>query len=197
MAQSKHRDIMFGRGEHHPAARVKIEHLRFAPRFDDHCTQSLAGETFRACLQYRRGIGCFHHEQPGRIEAKGKQSGCRNLTGFERRKILPHPKQPFAFLDHPDCQSENETRGGGFVSGLRINFVQRAASEAALQTAIRRLMPQRLKTPLPYVGRGAMSDSRAVAAPSGGAPRAPDLIRGPPLARRVRGPTQLNVHVLF
>jgi len=188
---------MFGSGEHQPAARVKIEALRLAPGFDDHRAQPLAGESFRSCLQDCCGIGCFHEKQAGGIEAKGKQSGWRNFAGLNCGEILPHPKQPFAFLDHPHCQGENETCGGGFVSGLRgINFVQCAAFEAAFETAIRRLMPQRLKTPLPNGGRGAISDSKAVAAPSGGALRAERV----PLARRVRffSPRlQLFVHVMF
>ena len=143
VTQRKSGDAMFCRRKRQPAACYQVERFRPAPEFDHHRAKPVAIQSFGAGPQGSGRIGNFHNQQTCGIKTKSEQAGAENLTPFECRKILLHPEQPFVFANNPRGQPQHKTRGSRRIRRCRRkDFVQRAASQAAIETAVRPRMAQ-------------------------------------------------------
>ena len=125
------------------AAGDKIELSRFAPDFQHHDTQRIAGQRVGRRLQCGVHIRRAHGHEDARIETKFGQSTHRQRARFNFGEILPHPDQRPPGCRPPRKARDKPGRRGTLPAGLSEHLVHRPQGEAALQRRIRVGMAER------------------------------------------------------
>ncbi len=116
---------------------------RFAPDFQHHGAQRIAGERVGGGPQRGVHIGCAHRHQEARIETEFGQSAHRQRARFNLGEILTHPNQRPP-CRHPSRKARDKTRRRGTLPAcIGEHFVHRTHREAALQRRIRVGMAER------------------------------------------------------
>lgn len=117
------------------AAGDEIELARLAPHFQHHRAQRIAGQRIGGGPQRRVDIGGAHGHQQPRIEPQLGKPAHRQRTGFDFRKILPHPDQRPA-RRHSSCKARDKSRRRSALMSLGEHFMHRRACKAAAQRRI-------------------------------------------------------------
>ena len=125
------------------AAGDKIELSRFAPDFQHHDTQRIAGQRVGRRLQCGVHIRRAHGHEDARIETKFGQSTHRQRTRFNLGEILTHPDHGPPGCRPPRKARDKPGRRGTLPAGLSEHLVHRPQGEAALQRRIRVGMAER------------------------------------------------------
>jgi hypothetical protein len=130
------------RGQCQLAAGDEIELARFAPDFQHHATQRIAGQRVGRRPQRGLHIRRAHRHQKTRIETELGQAAHRQRAGFNLGEILPHPYQ------RPPCrrparQPGEEPRRRGALPPFGKHFMHRSYRQAALQGPIDIRVPER------------------------------------------------------
>ena len=131
-----------GASERQPPARHQIEDFRLAGKFHHHRAKRGARQAIAGGAQNIRDIGETQNQELRRIEAKFQKPRRGEFAEFEGGEILPDPQHGF-FRGEAKRQRRREGAGRGFMTGLREDFMQRAALQPAFQTGIGILKPER------------------------------------------------------
>ena len=150
--QQKRGDAGGLRGQSELAAGDEIELARLPPDFQHHGAERIAGQRVGSGPQRGVGVGRAHGHQQPRIETQLAQPAHRQRTGFNFRKILPHPDQRPA-RRHPSREPCDEAGCCCALVALGEHLMHRGSREAALQHGIRCRMAER---DLVEIGRLAM-----------------------------------------
>ena len=130
------------RGERQLAACHEIELPGLAPELEHDGAQRIAGERIGRGAQRAFDIGGAHHHHAARIEAELGEPAHRQRTGFELRKILPHPQQR-PTRAHASRKAHDEAGRGSALTPFAKHLVDRRARKPALQRAVRLAMAER------------------------------------------------------
>ena len=130
------------RGQREFAAGDEIELTRLPPDFQHDGAKRIAGQRVGGGPQRGVGVGGAHRHQQPRIETQFAKPAQRQRTGFNFRKILPHPDQRPA-RRYPSREPRNEARGRCALMALGEHFMHRCDCKPALQRRIRCRMTER------------------------------------------------------
>jgi hypothetical protein len=125
------------------AAGDEIELPRFAPDFQHHGADRIAGKRIGGGPQCGVHIGRAHRHQQARIEAEFGPSAHRQRARFNFGEILTHPNQRPPCRRPPREPCDKTRRRGTLPAGIGEHLVYRTHGEAALQRRIGVGMPQR------------------------------------------------------
>jgi hypothetical protein len=124
------------------AAGDEIELPRLAPDFQHHRTERIASQRIGRSPQRGLHVRRARRHQQARIETEFAKSAHRQRTGFNVRKILPHPQQRPPRADAPR-QAGNEPRRRGTLPSFGKHLMHRAERKAAPQRRIGLRMAKR------------------------------------------------------
>jgi len=136
-------------GQRQPAAGDQIELTRFAPDFQHHDAQRVAGQRVGGGPQRGVDVRRAHRHHTAGIETEFGEATHRQRAGFNFGEILPHPQQrpPGSRPPREPCpprEACNESRRRGAVpAGCGEHLVHRPHGEAALQRGVGVGMPER------------------------------------------------------
>ena len=116
---------------------------RFAPDFQHHGAQRIAGERVGGGSQRGVHIGGAHRHQEARIETEFGQSAHRQRARFNLGEILTYPNQRPPRRRPPRKARDKTRRRGTLPARFREHLVHRTHGEAALQRRIRVGMSER------------------------------------------------------
>ena len=150
------------RGQCQLAAGDEIELAGFAPDFQHHGADRIAGQRVGGGAQGGVHIGCAHGHQEPRIEPEFGQSAHRHRAGFNFGEILPHPYQRPPCRHPPGKACDKSRRRGTLPARFGEHLMHRGHREAALQRRIRFRMAER--HPLERRGVGMRLDALDAAA---------------------------------
>lgn len=142
-AQEKSSHAGLRRGEHEPAARGEIEDFRRARDLDHDGAERFAGERVQCRAQGRSRIVRAQQKHPRGIKPQFQQAERRKLTFFERGEIWPQP-QHVPLRCHAGGKRYRKAARRSLIPGRgRVNLVQGALLDAALEAGIGCRMAQR------------------------------------------------------
>lgn len=130
------------RGQCKFAAGDEIELAGLPPDFQHDGAERIAGQRVGGGPQRGVGVrGAHRHEQP-RIETQFAKPAHRQRTGFDFRKILPHPDQRPAWR-YPSREPCDEAGCRRALMALGEHFMHHCDRKTALQRRIRCRMAER------------------------------------------------------
>ena len=124
------------------AAGDEIELPGFAPDFQHHRANRIAGQRVGRGAQRDVDIGGAHGHHAARIEAEFGEASHRQRAGFDFGKILPDPHQRPP-CRHPPRKPRDEAGRRRALPSLGKHLVHGGQREAALQRRIGIGMPER------------------------------------------------------
>ena len=131
------------RGQCQLAAGDEIELPRFAPDFQHHDADSIAGQRVGGGAQGAVHIGGAHGHQESWVETEFAQPAHRHRAGFNFREILPHPYQRPP-CRHPSREPCDESRRRGTLPArFGEHLMHRGDRKTALKHRIRFRMAER------------------------------------------------------
>lgn len=141
-AQEKRGDVLLRAGQREAAAGNEIKDFRLTRNLDYDSAQRRASERIGTCLDRIVRMRGTDQKDLRWINAEFEKTGGGKLTEFERRKILADPENLF-LVRNARGKTGGESRGGRLMPCRRINFMQRATLEPALEEDINRRETQR------------------------------------------------------
>ena len=130
------------RGQREFSAGDEIELARLPPDFQHDGAERVAGQRVGGGPQRGVGVGRTHGHQQPRIEPQFTKPAQRQRTGFDFRKVLPHPDQRPA-RRYPPGQPRNESGRRRALVASGEHFMHRCDREPAVQHGIRCRMAKR------------------------------------------------------
>lgn len=130
------------RSERKFAAGYEIELAHLAKGFEHDGAQRIAGERVCHGAKGSLDIGGAHGDEQARIEAEFGKPVRRQRTGFNFRKILPHPDQRLARRHPPGNGSDEPCRRRTLVS-FGKHLMYGSQSEPAAQHRVGTAMAER------------------------------------------------------
>jgi hypothetical protein len=124
------------RGQCQLAAGDEIELARFAPDFQHHDANRIAGQRVGGRAQRGIHVGGAHAHQQPRIETEFGQPAHRQRARFNLGKILTDPHQ-WPPCRRPPRKASDEPGRRGALPSFGEDFVHRGYREAALQGRVR------------------------------------------------------------
>ena len=124
------------------AAGDEIELTGFAPDFQHHRAQRIAGQRIGGGAKCCVDVGGAHGHHAARIEAEFGEARHRQPAGFDLGKILPDPDQrpPRCYPSRQPCDKPGRR---GALPAFRKHLVYGGQREAALQPRIGLRMAER------------------------------------------------------
>jgi hypothetical protein len=149
---------------------------RFAPDFQHHDTQRIAGQCIGGGPQRGVHIRCAHRHHKARIETEFGQPAHRQRARFNFGEILTHPHQRPLCARPSRKACDKTSRRGTLPAGIGEYLVHCPHREAALQRRVRLGMPERhparhVRTALRLDALDAAAQDRKRIGPYAGHPR--------------------------